>query len=310
MRVLLTGASGFIGSHVARLLLIKGHEVAGLVRPGSSLWRLQDVMEQLTLLEGDLTDAHTIRELIAECEPDVCIHLAWYAEPGNYLNALENISLFMASLTFLQELAKVHCQHVVAAGTCAEYDTDLGYLREDGPTRPATLYAATKLSLNLIGQQFSTASGMGFAWGRIFSPYGPFEDERRVVPALIRALLDGQRFPATKGGQVRDYLYVEDVASALIALAESRANGVYNISSGSPVTIRQLMEMIGEITRRNDLIQFGMLPYRDWEPMFICGDNQRLYELGWRPLNTLGEGLRQTCRWWMTHLGYSNVDYI
>lgn len=302
MKVFLTGAAGFVGSHVTRVLLNAGCEVLAFDRPNSSLWRLHDVADQITVVQGDLYDVTSYRQVLAEWRPEVCIHLAWYTEPGRYLHSPENVPALIASLTLLQELIRVDCQQVVMAGTCAEYDTDRGFLREDGPTGPTTIYAAAKLALSLVGQQMAAAAGVNFAWGRLFYLYGPYENERRVVPALIRALLNGETFPATAGEQVRDYLHVEDVASALWTLAEKRAAGVFNISSGVPLTMRQLMETVGDITRRSDLIQFGALPYRDWEPMFICGDNRRLRAQGWQSRYSLSNGLRQTIDWWGNHL--------
>ena len=298
MRVFLTGASGFIGSHTARALLAAGCEVAILARPNRPLPHLQDVIPQLTIIEGDFYDTTSFHLALAQWRPEACIHLAWYAEPGNYLQSPENILALTASLALLDNLIRTGCKQVVMAGTCAEYDTDLGFLRENSQTHPASLYAAAKLSLNLIAQQVAAASGVQFTWARIFYLYGPYENERRVVPALIHALLNKRSFQATLGEQVRDYLHVADVASALVALVDRQADGVFNIASGSPVTVRQLMEIIGEITGRLDLIQFGALPYRAWEPMFICGDSQRLKALGWAPHYSLQDGLRQTVDWW------------
>jgi nucleoside-diphosphate-sugar epimerase len=300
MRVFLTGASGFIGSHVARTLLSTGCEVAILARPGNPLWRLRDVAHHLTLLRGELSGIAALRPALGDWKPEACIHLAWYAEPAKYLTSPENIPALTASLALLDELIKAGCRQVVMAGTCAEYDTDGRLMREDGPTQPTTLYAAAKLSLSLLGQQIASAAGVRFAWARLFYLYGPYEDERRAVPALIRALLRGEAFQATKGEQVRDYLHVEDVASALCALAEQGVSGIVNIASGVPVTMRQVMETVGEITGRTDLIRFGELPYRDWEPSSICGDNRRLHtETGWKPrYPTLKSGLSQTVEWW------------
>lgn len=298
MRVFLTGASGFIGAHVMRLLLDRGHSVTALVMPGDPLWRLQDVAGRFAIVEGLLSDVEILRQTLAEFQPEACIHLAWYAEPGKYLHSPENIPSLTASLVLLNELIQVGCRQVVMAGTCAEYDTDYGYLREDTSTRPVTIYAAAKLSCCLLGQQIAAQAKINFAWGRIFYPYGPQEDERRVVPAVIRALQKGKPFPATSGEQVRDYIHVEDVAAAFCALAEKQVNGVLNISSGVPVTIRQLLETIGNLMGRADLIQFGAQLYRAWEPPFICGDNRRLRELGWNPAYGLTQGLEQTIRWW------------
>jgi UDP-glucuronate decarboxylase len=298
MRVFLTGAAGFIGAHVTRVLLAAGCEVAALIRPATSLHRLHDVSDQLSVFHGDMGNTTALRSALEEWQPAACIHLAWYAEPGKYLHAPENVDALNASLVLLRELIRVDCRQIVMVGTCAEYDTDQGFLREGGPTRPSTVYAASKLALGLIGQQLAASAGTNFAWARQFYLYGPYEDERRAIPALTRALLDGTPFPATGGEQVRDYLHVEDVAKALWTLVEQRANGIFNISSGAPVTMRQLMELIGEVAGQAQLIQFGALPYRDWEPMFICGDNQRLRSLGWLPQYTLKQGLKQTVEWW------------
>ncbi len=185
----LTGASGFIGAQVARALLSSGCEVAALVVPDDPLLRLIDIKDQLTLIEGDLENMNTLRPSLSDWRPNACVHLAWYAEPGKYLNSPKNIRMLSASLNLLSELAAVGCEQIVASGTCAEYDTDVGFLREDGPTRPATIYAATKLSLCLVGQQLAAQIGVSFAWARLFYPYGPYEDKRRAVPALINALM-------------------------------------------------------------------------------------------------------------------------
>jgi len=298
MRVFVTGASGFIGSHVTRALLATGHEVAALARNNDSLWRLNDVAGKFTLLRGDLADLAALRPALAQWRPQASVHLAWYAEPGKYLHSPENIPSLVASLALLEALAQVGCRQVVAAGTCAEYEASRSSLPEDHPTRPATLYAAAKLSLCLMGQFLAAAAGTHFAWGRVFHLYGPYEDERRLAPAAIRTLLRGEPFPATAGEQVRDYAHVEDVAAAFGVLVEKQASGVFNVASGVPVTTRQLLETVGELVGRRELIQFGALPYRDWEPMFICGDNRRLRALGWAPRHELREGLSETIAWW------------
>ncbi len=297
MNVFLTGATGFVGCHVARALLSAGCAVTALVRPSSSLARLDGVADRLALVRGELADAAAVRSALAAAPPDACIHLAWYAEPGKYLRSPENLPALTASLALLTELARVGCRQVVMAGTCAEYDVSAGFLREDGPTRPETLYAATKLAMGLIGQQVAAENGFRFAWARLFYLYGPYEDGRRMVPALVRALQRGESFAATKGEQVRDYLHVEDVASALATLARRDATGVFNVASGAPVTVRHLMETARAVVG-GGAVDFGAVPYRAWEPPFICGDSHRLRDLGWEPRYTLEEGLRHAAAWW------------
>ena len=122
---------------------------------------------------------------------------------------------------------------------------------------------------------------------------------------LITSLLREQTFPTTDGAQVRDYLHVEDAAAAFLALALSRASGTVNISSGVPVSIRAVVETVEEVTGRSGLVRLGEVPYRAWEPMFVCGDNRRLRDLtAWAPrYSSLRSGLVQTVDWWRSVLG-------
>lgn len=293
MRVFITGASGFIGSAVMHLLVEQGIEVAALVSHDKPHERLNNLSGRFYRLEGRLGDIPALRPALEAFRPDICIHLAWYAEPEKYLYSTENIPILEQSLAALQTLIDVGCTQIVGIGTCAEYDTDFGFLREDTSTRPATIYAACKLSLCLIGQHMAAAANVNFAWARMFYLYGPQEDSRRLIPALIQSLRAGKSFDATLGEQVRDYLHVADVASALWTLSKERANGIYNIASGNPITIRALMESVGDMVGNRHLIRFGELPYRQWEPMFICGDNRKLRTLGWSPQYPLQKGLEQ-----------------
>jgi nucleoside-diphosphate-sugar epimerase len=294
MKVLVTGASGFIGAHVTKCLLDHNHQVGILVRPGNAAVRLQLLQNRCETISATLEDKELLEKAIDRFEPEACIHLAWYAEPGKYLDASQNVQSLASSMFLFQALIKAGCRQIIAAGTCFEYDTNFGYLHEDTPVRPASLYAAAKLSCCLMGSQLAAQAKISFAWGRIFYPYGPQEDPRRLVHAAIKALMQGDVFPASAGEQVRDYIHVADVSAAFCTLMEKNADGIFNISTGVPVSVRQVLETLGRVLKRSDLIQFGALPYRKWEPPFICGANARLRNLGWSPGYSVEEGLSET----------------
>ena len=308
MTILLTGATGFVGSHVARLLVQNGHAVAIIVRPGSDTWRIADILPSVRVITHDLFGPEQTILPLGEVRPDLCLHFAWHLTPGANQTGLENIGALTASLRLVTTLADAGCGRFVVAGTCFEYDDRLGYLSEESATRPRTLYAASKLALYHVLERWSAQVGVEMAWLRLFYLYGPYEDARRLVPSVISALLRGLPAETTPGEQVRDYLHVEDAASAAYAVAMSKLTGIVNIGTGVPATVAALVMMLAEITHRPELVRLGALPYRDNDPFFICADNHRLLsETQWRPRFTLTDGLAHTVDWWRTHLNTLNA---
>jgi dTDP-6-deoxy-L-talose 4-dehydrogenase (NAD+) len=297
--VLVTGAAGFVGSHVVRQLIESNQEVAALVRPGSPRHRLDGVENRVQIVEADLEQPDAIASQLARLKPQTCIHAAWFAEPGAYLHSQRNLDSLRSSLSLLEALAGAGCQHVVGVGTCFEYAMGPHKLTEDSPTRPFTLYAAAKLAFSLVASQRAPQLGMGMAWARLFYIYGPFEDERRFIPAAINTLSAGREFSTAAGNLVRDYMHVEDVASGLCAISSHRLPGAFNVCSGDPSTIAALVQTVGELVGRPELIRPGALPPRKGDPPYVCGDNQRLSsEAHWSQRYTISSGLAQTIAWW------------
>jgi nucleoside-diphosphate-sugar epimerase len=299
MRVLVTGATGFIGAHLTRLLIRRENSVYVLVRETSNTRRIYEIASSVRVIRGDLLEPDALEQQLIQARPELCFHLAWYAVPGKYLASTENLRMLSASINFASLLAKVGCKRFVSTGTCLEYDTDAGYLSEDSPTKPRSLYAASKLSLYHILTQITANTAMSFAWARLFYQYGSYEDERRLVPSIICSLLRNREARVTSGEQIRDFLHVEDVAAALMALGKSRLSGPVNIGSSSPISVRDMAKKIGEMLGRSGMVRIGASAIGPSEPIFVCANNSLLKRnTGWNPRYDLEEGLRQTIAWW------------
>lgn len=301
--VLLTGAAGFFGAHLARLLVNDGHDVTAIVRPGTDCWRLVGLESRLSLIEGDLAELGTLVARVRARQPEILIHLAWKGWSGK-AEADANLSSLGVSLELLRKMPQLGCRRFVAAGTCFEYDLTGRRLAETSPLHPHDLYGACKKSLFDVAQEFAALTGVSVVTPRIFYSYGPLEDARRLVPSIVQALLRGEVAKATAGEQVRDYLHVADIASAIWAVAQSDATGAINVASGEPVTIAQIATRIGERLGKSALVQLGALKYRDGEPMHILGDCGKLRGLGWLPKYTLDAGLAETIEWWQRRLSH------
>jgi nucleoside-diphosphate-sugar epimerase len=298
MRVFLTGATGFIGSHLARRMLRDGCRVTALVRPGSDTRRIADVAGELELLEGDLTEPERLADAVAEWKPEIAFHMAWYAVPGKYLEAPENVECVTGSLRLLQALHAAGCPRTVIAGTCFEYDHEAGYLSERSPVRPRSLYAASKHALYLTAGQLQRLLERSLLWTRIFYQYGPYEDPRRLVPYVARKLLEGEPCPFSPGEQVRDFLHVADVADAIWTAARSPLEGAVNIGSSRPVTVADVALEIARLLGREELLQLGARPTPEGDPPFIVANTQLLQSTGWKPRYGLRDGLGETLEWW------------
>lgn len=254
--------------------------------------------------KANLLDITQTRTLIKGVKPTHLLHLAWYVLPGKCWHSEENLHWVQASLGLLQAFSRCGGQRVVMAGTCAEYDWRYCYCSEHiTPLSPTNLYGTSKHALRIMVDTFSKERGLSSAWGRIFFLYGPHEHPVRLVSSVIRSLLLDKPAQCTHGNQLRDYLYVEDVADAFIALLESDIQGPVNIASGYPVSLKEIVHKIAEKLSRKDLVRLGALPAALDEPDLLVADVSRMSnELGWRPKYDLDHGLEEAIRWWKTHL--------
>jgi UDP-glucuronate decarboxylase len=198
VRVLLTGAAGFFGAHAARHLA--DVDLVATDHPAASLDRIGAVAPSATVTPCDAAD---LPELVARVKPDLCIHLAWYAVPGRYWTAVENVDHVAYALALAKALAAADCRRFVTAGTCAEYDATSGCVSESSPTAPRFLYSAAKNAVYRVLHHAAAQWQMAYCHVRFFYQYGPWEAPERLVPTVVRALLQGAEARVTAGGRAR-----------------------------------------------------------------------------------------------------------
>ena len=299
-RVLLTGASGFVGRHAQTRLLELGYEVHAIGFRASDEWADPGVHSHTCDLLGEGECAALLRSV----RPTHLLHLAWCAVPGKFWTSLENLRWVSASLDMTRAFAEAGGTRAVYAGTCAEYDWSSGRCsEEETPLRPNTLYGTCKHALQSILTQAHEEMGLSIGWGRLFFMYGSHEPQGRLVSSIVTALLQGKPIACTQGRQVRDFMHIRDVADAMAALLDSAVGGAVNIASGDARPVADVIRLIGEATERPDLVQWGEREARPHEPERIEADVARLArEVKFTSRFGLEEGIQQTVAWWRERL--------
>ena len=295
MSVLVTGASGFIGSYVVEALAAKGIETHAVARKLPKAIRDGVSWHQVDLLSpGDGV------AMMRALRPKRWIHLAWVTEPGVYWESEKNPDWLSASLNLLNAFVNANGQHVVMAGTCAEYDWRNSTCVEDvTPIRATSLYSVSKLALWQVASRLASNAGLSFAWARLFNLYGPGEASQRVVAAMVQAALRKQNLQLGHGEQVRDFLYVSDAAQALVKLSTEGVTGAYNVASGAPVTPRRIAQVIDEQIGGTGGFEFGARPLNSNEPASLVADLTRIRRMtNWVPSTSLADGISLSIDWW------------
>lgn len=285
-RLLLTGASGFVARAIVAPLAARGFEVHAVSRRGprgalAVPHRPSGHRREVVWHEADLLRADNRRALVADVRPDVLLHAAWYVEHGRFWQAPENAEWLDASRALFAMVADAGARRILGVGTCAEYaaqaEQDDHPWPESRPIRPGTPYGVAKAALGsdalALGDRHPRCS---VAWARLFHLFGPAEPPARLVPSVARALIAGREAACASGAPIRDFADTGWVGRVLAAVVASDATGPINVAPGEGTTIRAVVNRIGAIAGRPDLIRFGALPDRAGEVPCMIADTTRL----------------------------------
>lgn len=269
--VLLTGATGFVGRQVLNALVAESLSVRLVVREGKqSQITPSDQIEAVVVTPNLFSETQTWWE--DACKGiDTVIHVAWYAEPGKYLQSPQNIDCLSGTLALAKACVQKGVRRFVGVGTCFEYDLSPGYLSVITPLKPTTLYAAAKAATFLALSQYFADAEVEFAWCRLFYLYGEGEDERKLVPYLRAKLAAGETAELTSGNQIRDFMDVKEAGRMVVEVAQGNQQGPVNVCSATPITVRGLAEQIADEYDRRDLLLFGARPDNLVDPPCVVG---------------------------------------
>ena len=285
-RVFVTGATGFIGTHLTRALAAEG----------ATVHRLQ----------GDIRDRAAVAAAVDAARPELVFHLAAYGTTPVQRDEQRMREVNLGGAKHLWDALDRWSCRIVQTGSCGEYGPATGALREDHPCRPATPYATTVHEAVSYSTERARRTGRELVIVRPFGPYGPGDRPERLIPFVMSGLLSGQRVAVTAGEQRRDYSFIDDHVRALMLAGSAPLSGtprICNIGSGGPIAVRTLVERIAAVVDGGALarVDFGAVPYRpgDLTDMFADTTAARR-DLGYEPAIALEAGLERTVAWHRT----------
>lgn len=305
-RVLLTGATGFVGANLARRLLGDGHRVHLLVRPGHNPWRIEAIRNQVWLDEVDLDDTGQVKKIVQAVKPEWVFHLAVHGAYPFQTDLRQMIRTnIVATINLVEACLEADCEVLVNTGSSSEYGLKDHAPAEYEALEPNSDYAVTKASATLYCCHIARQCQFRLPTLRLYSVFGPYEEPSRLMPTLVTRGLRGEWPPLVDPAVARDYIYIEDVLDAYY-LAATRPSpdfgAIYNVGTGRQSTLREVVDVVrrelGIITEP----RWGTMARRNWDTNVWVADNRKIrQEFGWTPRYTLQQGVREMIQWFRNH---------
>jgi dTDP-glucose 4,6-dehydratase len=316
-RVLVTGATGFIGSHLVRRLVVDGADVHALTSNVSSVYpaRLHDLKDQITLHEGNLVDRSAMDVLVARAQPSHILHLGAYTHVGKSWRRVDECiqANIQGTVNLLQALDGTGYDRFVYTGTSEIYgDIDVPF-GEEAAVKPVSPYSVSKYA----GERYCQMFHQGYAWPlvmvRPFNAYGPWQTPDRVIPEIIGRAVRGEALKMTQGRQTREFNFVEDLVDGFVlaATTEGIDGELFNLGCGEEVSMRDLATTILDLMDNPIEPEFGALPDRPTEIWrMYCDSSKARSRLGWEPRHSLEDGLRKTIDWYRAQHEAHNTQFF
>jgi nucleoside-diphosphate-sugar epimerase len=305
-KVLITGATGFIGSHLTQRLISEGFEVGILKRENSDVWRIKTLLDKIVVYDVDLRDTQEVSKAVSHFRSDAIFHLATYYAVDH---RPQEVSLMvdtnvLGTLNLLEASKESAVKLFVNTSSCFVYNESENKLRENDDLNPLNLYALTKIQAEQACTFYAEKYGLKAITFRIFPPYGPADHERRLIPYVIKSLFEGERLKMTTGEQRWDFVYVGDIIEAYLKILNMpdlpTKYEIFNIGTGNAVSVREVVTRIKAIMGGELEPEWGANPHRKNEVWFTCADIGKTESfLRWKPkIQILDTGLEFTVDWY------------
>lgn len=296
--MLVTGAAGFIGTHLVKRLLAENLEVAVVVRNKEKSGNYYPEAK-VRHINVDILDFNKLSKAIKSFSPGVVYHLAGIRPMGISWAAVQQAyqTNFNGTMNLLRSLQEVDCQSIVAIGSIAEYGLSSPPYKEQQALQPRTIYGSSKAAASQLAVLAGQLFNMPVTILRPSLVYGPGQGEKMFLSQLIKALSNGRSFSMTEGEQYRDFIFIDDLIECIwLASNTDRASGlIYNVGSGQSITLREAAFIVANIMGKTNLLRIGAIPYPKGEQFAYCVDINRAKQvLGWTPKISFEEGIKRT----------------
>jgi len=307
-RVLVTGASGFIGSNLTRNLIKTKDQVNVLVRKKSNLWRINDVLSECSIHTVDLSDFEETRNIISKVKPEIVYHCATFGVYPNQKDVSKNIQTnVIGTLNLLMSLHEnSELERLVNLGSVFEYGYKSNSIKETDSTQPLDSYSVTKVSQTKLVEYYSHQKKLPAVTLRIFTPYGIFEEPGRLISDVMVAAVKKKPLKIFSRKAKRDFVYLNDVTNALIKASKKPGieGEIFNIGSGNATSVDELVNLFCKVTDTNLEVSWSDENQRKYDKTDTNGfaDLQKVKKIDWKPEVSLKDGLTRTYDWFSQNI--------
>lgn len=307
--VIVTGATGFVGSHLLRRLLNEEAQIHTFVRRSSNLWRIDNIKDRLALHEVSLNDTNLLYKTIESIKPDYVFHLATYGGVGGQADNQQIIDTnYLGTVNLLNACNKTGYGGFINTGSSSEYGIKDEPMREEMLPEPYNTYGATKAAATIYCQSQAREKGLPITTLRLFSPFGPYDEPNRLISYVIKSLLKNEEIKLSSKSYVRDYIYIDDVIESYMAVIRQKSYGkVYNIGSNRQHSVEQVFNTAAKILGSSAKPVWGEFRPRINEPkIWIADISKAQNELNWAIKTNFEKGMKETISWMKENLRYYN----